>query len=103
MITIYHNNRCSKSRKCLKLIKNNFENYKVIEYLKVEININFIKKIVLGFNGYTRDLIRSDEKVVNGFKINFNNKICLQRLIIYYNKIYILCSPPEKILNYLEK
>ena len=46
MIVIYHNNRCSKSRLCLDLIKKSNTDYKVIEYLKEELSVNNIKEIV---------------------------------------------------------
>jgi len=45
MIVIYHNNRCSKSRLCLELIKKSNTDYKVIEYLKENLGVNNIKEI----------------------------------------------------------
>ena len=45
MIVIYHNNRCSKSRLCLDLIKKSGTDYKVIEYLKEDLSVNNIKEI----------------------------------------------------------
>ena len=46
MIIIYHNNRCSKSRKCLNLLKESKTDYKIIEYLKDELSTYAIKDIL---------------------------------------------------------
>ena len=48
MIVIYHNNRCSKSRLCLDLIKKSNTDYKVIEYLKEDLSVDNIKEMVDG-------------------------------------------------------
>ena len=114
MIIIYHNNRCSKSRQCLNLLKESKANYKIIEYLKDELSTNDVKDIVSKLDGDIRDIIRVNEKDIKGLKIHFDNKdevveiiskykICLQRPIIYVNKKYILCRPPEKVLQYIKK
>jgi arsenate reductase len=112
MITIYHNNRCSKSRECLDLIKKNNINYTVIEYLKNDFNLNHVKQIVNGLEGDLKDLIRINEKVLKDIRINFSDKnqiielilkyrVCMQRPIIFTGKKYIICRPPDKVLNYL--
>ena len=114
MIIIYHNNRCSKSRQCLNLLKENKVNYNIIEYLKDELSANDIKDIVYKLDGDIRDIIRVNEKEIKGLKIDFDNKdkvveiiskykICLQRPIVYVNKKYVLCRPPEKVLQYITK
>ena len=94
MITIFHNNRCSKSRECLDLIKKRNINYKVIEYLKDDFNLNHIKQIVDGLEGDLKELIRVKEKVLKGISINFNDKgqiveliykykVCMQRALFF--------------------
>ena len=110
MIIIYHNNRCSKSRQCLDIIKKSNLCYKVVEYLKEEFNISIIKKIVYGLEGEIKDIVRSDEKVIKGIKIDFTNKddvikligkykICMQRPVVNVNEKFVICRPPEKVLN----
>ena len=113
MIVIYHNNRCSKSRLCLDLIKKSNTDYKVIEYLKEDLSVNNIKKIVDGLEGDIKDIVRTNEKEIKNLKIDFKNKdsiikliakynICLQRPIIRVNERFIICRPPEKVLKYIK-
>tara|TARA_B100001029_G_C14707527_1_gene258238 strand:+ start:137 stop:481 length:345 start_codon:yes stop_codon:yes gene_type:complete len=114
MIIIYHNNRCSKSRQCLGIIKKSKLDYKVIEYLKEELSLTEIRKIVYRLDAALIDIVRTDEKVIKGLKINFTNKesivnlisnykICMQRPIVYVKKKYVICRPPEKILKYIKE
>ena len=113
MIVIYHNNRCSKSRLCLDLIKKSNNDYKVIEYLKEDITENNIKEIVYGLEGEINDIVRTNEKEIKKVKIDFTNKdsiikliakynICMQRPIIRVNERFIICRPPEKVLKYIK-
>ena len=112
MIVIYHNNRCSKSRLCLDLIKKSNTNYKVIEYLKEDLSENNIKEIVYGLEGDINDIVRTNEKEIKKVKIDFTNKesivkliakykVCLQRPIIRVNEKFVICRPPEKVLNFI--
>ena len=113
MIVIYHNNRCSKSRFCLDLIKKSNTDYKVIEYLKEDITENNIKEIVYGLEGEINEIVRTNEKEIQKVKIDFTNKdsiikliaknkICMQRPIIRVREKFVICRPPEKVLKYLE-
>ena len=113
MIVIYHNNRCSKSRLCLELIKKSNTDYKVIEYLKEDLSVNNIKEIVYGLEDDIHDIVRTNEKEIKNVKINFKNKdsiikliakynICMQRPIICVNERFIICRPPEKVLKYIK-
>ena len=112
MIIIYHNNRCSKSRQCLDLIKKSNTDYKVIEYLKEDLRLNNIKEIVYGLEGDINDIVRTNEKEIKKVKIDFTNKesivkliakykVCLQRPIIRVNEKFVICRPPEKVLNFI--
>ena len=112
MIVIYHNNRCSKSRLCLDLIKKSNIDYKVIEYLKEGLSVNNIKEIVYGLEGDINDIVRTNEKEIKKVKIDFTNKesiikliakykVCLQRPIIRVNEKFVICRPPEKVLNFI--
>ena len=85
MIVIYHNNRCSKSRLCLELIKKSNTDYKVIECLKEDLNVNNIKEIVYDLDGETNDIVRTNEKEIKNIKINFKNKDSIIKLIAKYN------------------
>ena len=113
MLVLYHNTRCSKSRECLNIIKKKNIEYEIVEYLKVELDKNVIKKIVYGLKKELPLLIRSNEKSIQGYKINFDNldsiidmiythKECLQRPIVFFKQKYIICRPPDKILQYIK-
>ena len=113
MIVIYHNNRCSKSRLCLELIKKSNTDFKVIEYLKENLSVNNIKEIVYGLEGEINGIVRTNEKEIKNIKINFKNKdsiikliskynICMQRPIIRVNEKFVICRPPEKVLKYIK-
>ena len=86
MIVIYHNNRCSKSRLCLDIIKKSNIDYKVIEYLKEELSENNIKEIIYGLEGETKDIVRTNEKEIRHLKIDFTNKGSIIKLISKYKK-----------------
>ena len=112
---IYHNSRCSKSRKALKLLQSKTENYKIIKYLEVGINENDLELILDSKDISKDDLIRKNEitfKKLNVNKIGLNenqikklileNPILLQRPIItkYKNGLLvksIIGRPPELV------
>ena len=113
MLTLYHNNRCSKSRECLNIIKKSNLEYQLVEYLKVGLEKNVIKSMVYGLKKELPILISEKENSIKNYKINFNNlnsiidliynhKECLQRPIVFYNKKYIICRSPEKIIQYIK-
>ena len=82
MLTLYHNNRCSKSRECLNIIKKSNLEYQLVEYLKVRLEKNVIKSMVYGLKKELPILIREKEKSIklrtNIFKI-FNNWFVKER------------------------
>ena len=92
---IYHNSRCSKSRKALELLKLRTESYKIIRYLEIGIDENVLSSILDSKNIPKDDLIRKNEitfKNLNLSKIELNkneikkliieNPILLQRPLI---------------------
>ena len=101
---IYHNSRCSKSRKALELLKLRTESYKIIRYLEIGINENLLSSILNSKNIPKDDLIRKNEitfKNLNLGKIELNkneikkliieNPILLQRPLItkYINGLLV--------------
>ena len=115
---IYHNSRCSKSRKALELLKLRTESYKIIRYLEIGVDENLLSSILNSKNILKDDLIRKNEitfKNLNLSKIELNkneikkliieNPILLQRpLITKYTDGLLVKSvigrPPE-IVNTL--
>ncbi len=115
---IYHNPRCSKSRKALEILNSKTQNYKIIKYLEDGIDIIELK-LILKLNKMTKDeIIRKSESLYKELKltkkdlsvdttINYIYKypILLQRPIIckYKNNKLIqsvIGRPPEKVLSF---
>ena len=114
---IYHNPRCSKSRKALEIINSKTKNFKIIKYLEDGIDIIELKSI-LSLNQISEDeIIRTNESSYKELKltkkdlskdaiINYIYKfpILLQRPIIckYQNNKLIqsvIGRPPETVLS----
>lgn len=111
MITIYHNNRCSKSRKTLTLIQSQTSKIKIIEYTKQPIKIEDLKSIIKKLNIKPIQLIRKNEmiwkklykrkqmkdKEIIATMIKHPNLI--ERPIIINNNKAIIGRPPENVLS----
>lgn len=116
MIEIIHNNRCSKSRQTLSILKDFKIEVSIIEYLKNPLSDKTLNFVFDNYKEDINDLIRKNEKV---FKEQYNNQILnrenitkifkkspilIQRpIVIFYKKNEVLIGrPPEKITHYLE-
>ena len=114
---IYHNPRCSKSRKALEILNSKTKDFKIIKYLEDGIDIIELKSI-LSLNKISEDeIIRTNESSYKELKlttkdlskdaiINYIHKypILLQRPIIckYQNNKLIklvIGRPPETVLS----
>ena len=114
---IYHNPRCSKSRKALEILNSKTKDFKIIKYLEDGIDIIELKSI-LSLNKISEDeIIRTNESSYKELKltkkdlskdaiINYIYKypILLQRPIIckYQNNRLIksvIGRPPETVLS----
>ena len=115
--SIYHNPRCSKSRKALEILNSKTKDFKIIKYLEDGIDIIELKSI-LNLNKMSKDeIIRKNESSFKELKltkkdlskdaiINYIYKfpILLQRPIIckYQNNKLIqsvIGRPPETVLS----
>tara|TARA_B100000686_G_scaffold41610_1_gene43070 strand:- start:980 stop:1333 length:354 start_codon:yes stop_codon:yes gene_type:complete len=103
---LFHNPNCSKSRGCLKILKEKGIKFETRNYLKDKLDSTEIKKIIENLDGNLEDLIRNKKslnfdiyqekkKLIEFFRIEPKN---LQRPIFYNNKKFIICRPPEKVL-----
>ena len=109
---LYHNPKCSKSRKALEIIENQNINTKVILYLKDKLTKSMLKQI-LDLSGLSvRDIIRSNEKEYKDNNLdNLNlsqdeileliikHPKLLQRPVLVYNNQAIIGRPPEDVLK----
>src|ERR1035437_3400890 len=71
MITIYHNNRCTKSRCALELIEKKTKDFEVIEYLKTPPSEKELKEILKKLGMKAEEIIRKKEPL---FKEKFAKK-----------------------------
>lgn len=114
MLTIYHNNRCSKSRKALALIEAGGVTPTIVNYLETPPDKATLKSLIGKAGISVRDLIRSGEDAFR--KLNLKNPELsdeqlldaivanpklLQRPIVVKGNRAIIGRPPENVLELL--
>ena len=113
-VIIYHNPKCSKSRKALEIIKSENIEPTIILYLVNKLSKAEINNLLLKLRLSIRDILRtgedeyknnnlknenlSDDKLID-FLIRFPK--LLQRPIVVKNSKALIGRPPENILNLL--
>jgi arsenate reductase len=113
MITIYHNNRCGKSREALKLVEASGQEYKVRSYLTEPLKIDELKKLQQKLGLPAMEMVRTNEAV---FKEHYKDQklsdaaileaiaqhpILLERAIVEKGDRAVIARPPEKTLEVL--
>ena len=69
--TVYHNNRCSKSRCALQYLDDQKSDYEVVEYLKNPLSADQVKELLVQLGIPAAELIRKGEP---DFKEHFKGK-----------------------------
>ena len=113
-IIIYHNPKCSKSRKALEIIKNKNIEPTIILYLTNKLSKTEVKKLLSKLGLSIRDILRTgeDEYKNNNLKnenltddklLDFLIKFpkLLQRPIVVKENKAVVGRPPENILDVL--
>ena len=113
-VIIYHNPKCSKSRKALEIIRSKNIEPTIILYLINKLSKTEVKKLLSKLNLSIRDILRTgeDEYKNNNLKnenltddklIDFLIKFpkLLQRPIVVKDNKAVVGRPPENILNLL--
>lgn len=109
--TIYHNPKCSNSRKSLEILHSHNINPTIIEYLKTPLNLEQIIQLRSHFE--LKDFIRHNEPVFNELKLSLEDEasvlgamvqepILMQRPIVMYAGIAVIARPPERILELID-
>ncbi|MDC0074639.1 arsenate reductase (glutaredoxin) [Alphaproteobacteria bacterium] len=114
MITIFHNPRCSKSRKTLEIIESNNLKPRIRNYLKDNLSITELNEIIGLLKIDPKELVRTNEKIYSNLfeknnklnkseiiKILYENPILIQRPIVINGKKAIIGRPPENVLDIL--
>ncbi len=79
MITIYHNNRCSKSRNGLKLLEESGKDFTVVKYLENTLSFDQLKNIITLLGIKPIELVRTNEAI---WKSNYKGKTLSDKEII---------------------
>ena len=112
IVTIYHNPRCSKSRKTLELIQSKGIEPVIIEYLKDPPTRKKLVEILDMLNLEPRQLMRKNETVYKEKELDdtslgreqlvkamVENPILIERPIIIANGKAVIGRPPENVLG----
>jgi len=111
-ITIYHNNRCSKSRATLAIVEQQSKNITIVNYLETPPTIDELKNIItlLGFTS-ARQLMRTGEAIYKELQLKseqdesllldamVNNPKLIERPIVLANGKAKIGRPPESVLT----
>ncbi len=113
-VIIYHNPKCSKSRKALEIIKSKNIEPTIILYLVNKLSKNEIKNLLSKLGLTIRDILRTgedeyknnnlkNENLTNEKLIDFLIKFpkLLQRPIVVKENKAVVGRPPENILDVL--
>ena len=91
--SIYHNPRCSKSRKALEILNSKTKDYKIIKYIEDGIDIIELKSI-LSLNNICKDeIIRTNETSYKELKLT-KKDLSKDAIINYIYKYPILLQRP---------
>ncbi len=109
MITVYHNNRCGKSRGAICLLEEAGKQIEIIEYLKQAPSIEELKSILKKLKMKPHDIIRVGEPLyIEKFKgkelsdnewlqILHENPILIERPIVINGDKAVIARPPERV------
>jgi len=110
---IYHNNRCSKSRQGLEILKNSNQQFEIVNYLETPPTINELKEILKMLNFTPIQLVRKNESIWKEkyegkdldaeaiIKAMVENPKLIERPIIVKDNKAVIGRPPENIKNLL--
>ena len=103
--TLLHNKNCSKSRACLQILENESIDFKVRDYIKDPLSLDEVKDLAQNLLGNKFHILRNkNEKDFENkdlVKFIFENQKNLQRPIFFNGKNYIICRPPDVVLEHI--
>jgi len=115
MLTIYHNPRCSKSRKAIELIEESGMSFEIHEYLKHPPKEKELRNILKLLKVKPLKIMRQNEKILTEMQINLTEKnddelislmlkhpILIERPIVFSDNEAKIGRPPENILDLLD-
>ena len=90
---IYHNPKCSKSRKALEIINFKTKDFKIIKYLEDEIDLIELKSLLNSNKISKEEIIRKNENSYKKLKLQ-DKDLSIDETIIYIKKFPILLQRP---------
>ena len=111
-VTIYHNPKCSNSRRCLEIIRAAGFEPTIVEYLKFPPSRPELEKLIGRMGVGVRDVVRSKEPIYAELDLRTAGEaallqaiaahpILLNRPIVVTDKGAKLCRPPELVRDLL--
>jgi len=113
-VRIYHNPRCSKSRRTLELIRDQNVEPEIIDYLKTPLDAETLKDLLRRLGLKPRELLRTKETVYKEVGLDDSalsdddviaamivNPILIERPIVVNGEKAVLGRPPENVLGIL--
>jgi len=111
-VTIYHNPRCSKSRKTLEIVEQSGHPVNVVDYLVTPPSVEDLRQILDMLGKKPREILRkkeakeaglddpnlSDEALISGMVAN---PIAIERPIVIREMQARIGRPPESVLEIL--
>ena len=108
---IYHNPRCSKSRKTLAIIREKGEEVEIVEYLNNPPNKIELKEVLKKLGMKPGQIIRKGESIYKEnykgksytdeewIEIMANNPILMERPIVVKGNKAVIGRPPENVID----
>ena len=111
-ITIYHNPKCSTSRKCLDIIREAGHTPKVVPYLEMPLTRDQIVELLQKMKIPARELVRSKEPLFDQLKLQnasddqlidamSRHPILMNRPVVVTDKGAMLARPQERVKELL--
>ncbi len=113
MLKIYHNNRCSKSRQTLDLIRKSGQEVEVVEYLKTVPTADELQEVLQKLRLKPSQLLRKGERVFKELyagqvlseeewlQVLLKHPVLLERPIVVSGERALIGRPPENVLPLL--
>ncbi len=113
-VTLYHNPRCSKSRRALELLRSRNVEPEIIEYMKTPPTVSELERILKLLSMEPRELMRKKESVYSDLALDDENlgrhkqlqsmvehPILIERPMAVANGRAALGRAPENVLDVL--
>jgi len=109
-LSIFHNPRCSKSRKTLEIIESHDTEVEIILYLQDPPTVKELNSLLEKLGMRASDLVRKGESIIKELDIDLPNTsnddlisimidypILIERPIVFNEKSAIIGRPPENV------